>query len=65
MSFSKRHEARKRKEVVGALRNLATRINKGELDIINFGFWRAMVEGNYSLKLDVRVSDKYEEKPDS
>lgn len=65
MSFSKRYEIKRRKEVVGALRNIATRINQGELDIVNFGLWRAMNEGDYSLKMDVRVSDKFKEKPNS
>lgn len=64
-SFTKRHEAKKRAEVVGALRNLATRISKGELDVTNFGFWRAAVDDSYSMKLDVKVSDKFKENTNS
>ena len=54
MSFKKLYEARRRKEAIGTLKQLADRIKNGELELLEIGLWRGGVDGRWNFKMVVQ-----------
>jgi hypothetical protein len=55
-SFSKRHEAKKKKDAIGILKSFAEKIKSGQVDVETCNWWEAL-PGKYNLKLVVKESE--------
>lgn len=64
-SITKRIAIKRRKEAVGALRQLADRINKYELDVVEIGLWEGGERGRWNFKLVVKETPQSEDSRNS
>ena len=56
-NIKQRYDAKKKKEAIQMLKEVAERIKNGEFEVESSGFW-AGLPGNWTLKIQVKESDK-------